>query len=220
MSWLDLIVSAAKIKINGVLQSQPATLNITGSGVTSAVSGDQLDVAIASGSVTGSTSILVSGGVASCIMGTSSGTVCDGADARLSDARTPTTHNHPIETFTATSSGRFSIYTLVKRAATGIEANNGVCSEGIATVASTNPGQSITVQTKGLITLPDTAFAAKPTGGIGNPVFANGSMLTYIRDTTPGNSFEQVGTIWFADGSANTTIVNIRLGSLGYNTAI
>lgn len=47
MSWLDLIISAWRISVNGVEQAIPTWVNYIGTGVTSAAVGDQLNVTFA-----------------------------------------------------------------------------------------------------------------------------------------------------------------------------
>jgi hypothetical protein len=54
------------------------------------------------GGVVISTGLSVTAGTVSVSFGTSAGTACQGNDARLSDARTPTAHNQAWSTITAT----------------------------------------------------------------------------------------------------------------------
>ena len=51
--------------------------------------------------------------------GTTAGTVCQGSDSRLSDARTPTTHNHDHNTLTNYTANRHRLVTASTASPTG-----------------------------------------------------------------------------------------------------
>lgn len=120
MSLLDaLIFGIRKLWVNGTEQPLKSQIELRGDGVSVSQSGDKHIIDIAAGGgggysdapyllhaadsrltnnkvVVGSSSIaLTSAGgnlALSCTFGTGSGTVCQGNDSRLSDARTPTAH--------------------------------------------------------------------------------------------------------------------------------
>jgi len=96
---------------------------IDGDGVISAAGGYTLPQATASilGGVTVSTGLSVASGALSVAYGSSAGTACQGNDARLSDSRTPTAHNHAAGDIT---SGTLAIARLPVRARAAINVFN------------------------------------------------------------------------------------------------
>lgn len=119
LSWLDGILPILRWAVNGTSKGTPLAVNLTGTGVTSTVADDTLTVNFEGGSgggnttaeyllstadgtlpnsrvLTASSSVSVTNATGTstlaCIMGTTSGTCCEGNDSRLSDSRTPTAH--------------------------------------------------------------------------------------------------------------------------------
>jgi len=229
MSWIDKFISGFLVLVNGTEQVQPGAVNFIGA--TAAVVGDQLNLTV-SGNTTahyvvteldagltnahvpsGSASIQIAASVEdlnfACIFGTTTGTVCEGNDARL-------TH-----TSTGVADGGMSAGYPVALVSGGNlhqpTSGLGRCA-GILLTGTGGPGATLPYQYFGpSIPIPYGAWVAKPAAtDIGKPVYSalDGTFLLTLTKPVSG-PYQEIGTVLFADAGANTTTIMINLQSEG-----
>ena len=133
----------------------------------------------------------IAAGTSSLVLGTTPGTAADGADPRLSDARTPTAHAHPASQVSDSTTVGRSVMTAIDAAAARTAIGAGTSSLALGTTGTTAKAgnyapaaadiSNSTVTGRSLITATDAA-AARSTIGAGTSSLAIGTTAGTAAD--------------------------------------
>ena len=134
-------------------------------------------------------------------MGTTAGTFCEGNDARLSNARTPTAHNHEIDELVKTTGTNPNQWDTVGWTGSGFATFNAVAQQSSAMLNDVGPanGSWGSINTGDVLTWTGSKWdAATPVsggsaiGGLSDVTISSGSLTTarYLRYNTTSSVWE------------------------------